>query len=1482
MSSHGKIITYNELAQVLPSRNDFLSPQESKQVDEIINNKQPLLFLPTYLIERHLQPQKYQKGEYKIILMGILKDGRRVNILIDGIEPYFEVIIPDTLSEEEKLDFIEELRVKMDSNDLTKPTRAAIVKGKPFKYYQSHISKFVRFYYKRTTHKTQSNRKSAISFAKSNGYTTYTDDLTNYYRVVCRDFQTTFSSWAELSDYEQCDLSDQVKGISYRVSIKKYKTYTGELTNDLLKDKTLSCCWDIETYSSRGLDLPKPGFEEDNIFCLSMTFQWVNQNEPFFKVCFCDLPSEPHEDYLTVVCGNENNIIKAFGDTFAKMRPEFIFGFNDSDYDWDWVIKRASEKQGLLSYLAKRFDSTVPFYPYTDDAVLNWNFRREHVKVEADNYVDGFSLMMPGYIPVDVRTTFRRLYPTSENTSLKWYLADNKLSGKDDMPHTEIHRIYGEYKELLNSEYLIPDRKTTLNLKFNSKAPVEILEKYEKVKRELTLINKYCVIDSQRCHDLIKIRNIIMDHREVSNLAYMNLYDAFYRANGVKVRNLTICEGQAAPFNLRFSNNGEDDVEEGKYPGAFVFPPKKGLKISKLSITERIEKAKRTENEAKPALQEWLNTDEKEVIEYQDLVANYGVRHTKESIEKIEVEIKKKIPKKVRDFLMEPSGLPIAGLDFSSLYPSLIRTYNFSPEYCVLDTKKAKELADAGHTLTKVDFEFNGKRRVGYFVWHNNELEPMKEVIENGETKRVPNPDFKFGICPYILNKLFDKRAALKKQMKKYKSIKEVMEKKINAEAEEIFKTRYGLDVKIPDIKKGTPEEALSITIIKELEAKYHTQEYEDDIFNLNYLNSKQNALKVFMNTFYGEMGNKKSPFFVIEVAGGITSYGQKNIKKAYKFCTENECAVYYGDTDSLYISMPERIFDEVDRAYYSGKITKLEYWTKLVELSFVEIERIKTGVNTMFFEDNKTKFLSMAYEEFLYPVVFTAKKKYYGIAHEEIVNFKPKELFLKGLDVKKRGVSSLLKKIFYEIMWTTMDPNNLYDILELVHKKIDDIYDRKWDVSDFIETAVYKPHKKNVKVNTFVRRMKEEGIEVKPYERFSYIITQKYPYNYDIRGRKQELSVGDKIEFVDRAEQQGMKVDLDHYMESSINGQLGRLITYHPMFHVDPLEDTPDELHVAETKIYKNACKYIKEIASKYYAKYNTFGKTHQKIFRTVNKHMGTAIQKSDSVVSKLLGANVDVDDFENWLIEMAEKDADKQCKDYGYVYVTNDLDTLKAYHVKNMMSAKEKNLSVDKILEQNAQINKAVKKAIDEQIALMQKIYYGRGAQPSISDTREDAFKQTMSILRRRIRDNLKEFRLLFSTYYGCITTLTNILKEHVKLSADMYEPNIEEGAEYKLEDFGIDMKNVEKQVKEEAEQKAADLMNDTNIKPIIESFRELYYDILSAFLIIKRTRSIVGYLKILRDKKNKVVARPDEEIIKANMQKDIEELMNSDVVF
>ena len=187
------------------------------------------------------------------------------------------------------------------------------------------------------------------------------------------------------------------------------------------------------------------------------------------------------------------------------------------------------------------------------------------------------------------------------------------------------------------------------------------------------------------------------------------------------------------------------------------------------------------------------------------------------------------------------------------------------------------------------------------------------------------------------------------------------------------------------------------------------------------------------MNTFYNEAGNNNSSFFFCKLTEGITSAGQYNINLVAKFIIVKRFGIKYEDTDSLYLSCPDKYYETYDRTFNKDELSKEAYWTKMVKITIEVIDEFHNKVNAYLRIKNGTSYLKMAYEEILFPVYFTGKKKYFGIEHEEVVNFKPKSLFTKGIDTVKQGQSQLFKFIGEKIMWEAMDINNTHSFIKLL-----------------------------------------------------------------------------------------------------------------------------------------------------------------------------------------------------------------------------------------------------------------------------------------------------------------------------------------------------------------------------------------------------------------------------------------------------------------
>ncbi|GBC48200.2 DNA polymerase family B-domain-containing protein [Rhizophagus irregularis DAOM 181602=DAOM 197198] len=435
------------------------------------------------------------------------------------------------------------------------------------------------------------------------------------------------------------------------------------------------------------------------------------------------------------------------------------------------------------------------------------------IKISAeDNFFSSF-LKLPGCVPIDVRVCLKKRYPRSEvekEGSLKFFLQKCGLDAKVDMPYNKMWKTYSEAKKN-------PSPSTA---------------------RKMREVAYYCIIDALCCQELLVKLSQINEYREVASIAYVSLFDSHYRANGMKVRNLL--GAYAFKHDMLFSARIPEKVEKGKYPGAYVFPPKKGIETKR----------------------------------------------------------------------------PVTGLDFRSLYPSLIMAYNLSPEKFIFNPEEAVIIKKNGNSLHEISFPFNKRTIQAWCVRHDNRSE-------------------KKGLYPTVLEELFAMRQELKAQLASLGKKKDQLGKIISSVKEKGKRIPEKLDL-----------------------------EYKSLCFEYDCLNSKQKAVKLFMNTFYGEAGNPLSSIFLRALAGGTTSAGKYNIKLVAEYVEKKGFGTKYGDTDSLYLTCPDKYFEKCDEAFSRKELSKEAYWTEMVKITMDVMKKLRDQINAYLRIKSGTSYLKMAYEE--------------------------------------------------------------------------------------------------------------------------------------------------------------------------------------------------------------------------------------------------------------------------------------------------------------------------------------------------------------------------------------------------------------------------------------------------------------------------------------------------------------------------------------
>ncbi|CAI2201754.1 4196_t:CDS:1, partial [Funneliformis geosporum] len=149
-----------------------------------------------------------------------------------------------------------------------------------------------------------------------------------------------------------------------------YKIYPSSF---FAHDRALVLTWDIETYNSRGLgNFPEAKNDTSQVFTICMTLHWKDDPKPLEQICLVDVEIAPNPDWITIVCGNQANVLKAFALCWKSFAPDIQLGFNDSGYDWPFIVKKAT-KLNVFDWMVQQM-SANPYKTANTQSTLTYNY----------------------------------------------------------------------------------------------------------------------------------------------------------------------------------------------------------------------------------------------------------------------------------------------------------------------------------------------------------------------------------------------------------------------------------------------------------------------------------------------------------------------------------------------------------------------------------------------------------------------------------------------------------------------------------------------------------------------------------------------------------------------------------------------------------------------------------------------------------------------------------------------------------------------------------------------------------------------------------------------------------------------------------------------------------------------------------------------------------------------------------------------------
>jgi len=812
-----------------------------------------------------------------------------------------------------------------------------------------------------------------------------------------------------------------------------------------------------------------PALEGDKVTFIGSTFLHYGETEPYKNHCLVVGDCDPVENAEIVSVDTERELLTKWSALIQEENPDIIIGYNIFGFDYEFMFRRSQENKCdrvFLQLSRKMGEICSKRITKTEEAPMDTIFELENTKtVLASGEYDLRYPNIFGRLQIDLLFYFRRdfnyasyklddvagaiisdkihkiecLADGAEGANTRLY--SNNLTGLHvgDFIHIEIVTF--------TSDYFLDGKKfhvLDLSQEENGAKYIQIAGVYPELDAQKMAL-KWCVSKDD-----------------------VTPQDIFRLTNGTAADRAVVAKYCIQDCNLVQQLMLKTDVLTGymemaricNVPIRFLVFRGQGIKL-----TSYVAKVCREKGTLMPDLEPTENDDG-----YEGAIV---------------------LPPKCAMYMDNP----VFCNDYSSLYPSIAKAWNLSPNSKV---------------WTK-DYNLAGE-----LVADTGEKDPQTQeyIYDN-------LPEYKYVETEFDL----------------FQTVVEDPTKKVSKKVKRKIGKRVCRWAQFPNGEEGI----IPAIIGNLLKARSDTRimaESEKDPFMANILDKRQLGYKVTANSLYGQMGSSVSTFFEKDVAASITAIGRKMIMYAKTMIEEiygdsiystkdhgevrTRASYVYGDTDSVFFTF--NLEDPVTGEPIRGK--------KALEIT-IEIAQESAKICSIFLPPP----MKLAYEKTMMSFILLSKKRYVGMLYETNPN-KGKLKFM-GLSLKRRDACDYLKDIYGGVLTILMnEPNNIQAALTFLQSSLEDLIQGNVSMDKLAITKSLKSDYKNPKQiahNVLAERIgeREPGNKPKPGDRIKYV--------YFVNADKKALQ-GERIETPGYIIANKLVIDYNHYITNQLMKPLQQL----------------------------------------------------------------------------------------------------------------------------------------------------------------------------------------------------------------------------------------------------------------------------------------------------------------------------------------------------